>query len=106
MRRGVDEANARISRLEEVVSDHHADDYLVEEAMHDLPIARSKLRDSRNHLQCLERALGVEDHKTYHHLAQSEYIRLRMNAWAIKMRLRDRLRSRKFELDCVERSLR
>lgn len=89
MRRGVGEANARISRLEEVVSDHHADDYLVEEAMHDLPIARSKLRDSQNRLQHLEHTLGVEDHKTYHHLAQSEYIRFRMNAQAIKMRLQD-----------------
>lgn len=106
LRRAVNEINARISRLEEVVSDHHADEFLVEEAMHDLPIARNKLRSNRGLLHRLEHALGVEDHKTYHHLSQSEYIQLRMNARAIKMRLRERLCSRKFEMERVERSVR
>lgn len=60
----------------------------------------------RTVLQCLEHALGVEQQRTYSHLANSEFIRLRMNARAIKTCLRDRLQSRKFELDRVERSVR
>lgn len=106
LRRAVDSSNACISRLEDILSDPHADDFLVAEAGNDLPTARTKLRKHRSMLQRLELALGVEEHKTYRHLANSEFIRLRMNARAIKIRLCDRLRSRKFELDRVERSIR
>ncbi|KAJ7632028.1 hypothetical protein B0H17DRAFT_1280950 [Mycena rosella] len=53
-----------------------------------------------------EAALGVSQRQALHTLATSQYLRLRMNARALKRRLRDRLRSRKFELDKVERSFR
>lgn len=88
------------------MSDPYADDFLVAEASNELPAARKKLKNYRSTLGHLEHALGVEDHKSYRHLANSEFIRLRMNARAIKIRLRERLRSRKFELDRVERSVR
>lgn len=106
MRRSVDESNARISRLEDILSDPHADEFLVAEATNDLSSARTRLKNHRSVLGRRELALGVEEHKTYRHLANSEFIRLRMNARAIKIRLRDRLRSRKFELVRVERSVR
>lgn len=106
LRRAVEELNTQISRLEQVVSDPHADDFLVAEARNNLPEAMKKLQRHRTSLSRTERALGVEEHKAYHHLANSEFIRLRMNAHALKIRLRDRLRSRKFELDRVERSVR
>lgn len=102
----MEELNAQISRLEQIVSDPHADDFLVAEASNDLPGARKKLQNHRITLGRAERSLGVEEHKSYRHLANSEFIRLRMNARAVKMCLRDRLRSRKFELDRVERSVR
>ncbi|KAJ7832722.1 hypothetical protein B0H13DRAFT_2370815 [Mycena leptocephala] len=41
-----------------------------------------------------------------HELASSEYMRIRMNTRALKIRLRLRLCARKFELDPVERALR
>ncbi|KAJ7450463.1 hypothetical protein FB451DRAFT_1186860 [Mycena latifolia] len=53
-----------------------------------------------------EAALGVAERQSLNGLADSEYMRLRMNARALKRRLRDRLRGRKFELDRVERSFR
>ncbi len=39
-------------------------------------------------------------------LVNNPYFSLRMNAMALKTRLRDKLRSRKFELDPVERMAR
>jgi hypothetical protein len=53
-----------------------------------------------------EEALGVDEHQELEQLLNSEYMRLRMNARALKLRLRQRLRWRKFELDPVERNLR
>ncbi|KAJ7071743.1 hypothetical protein B0H15DRAFT_793346 [Mycena belliarum] len=53
-----------------------------------------------------ESALGVEEKQSLNGLVNSRYMRLRMNARALKRRLRDRLRARKFELDRVERSFR
>ena len=50
--------------------------------------------------------MGVNEHQQLKKFAASEYFRLRMNARAVLRRLRDRLRSRKFELDKVERSFR
>ncbi|KAJ7220486.1 hypothetical protein GGX14DRAFT_532534 [Mycena pura] len=61
--------------------------------------AQKKLRDK-------EAALGVVEHQELKKLGKSNYIRLRMNARAMLRRMRDRLRSRKFELDRVERSFR
>lgn len=88
------------------MSDPHANDFLVAEARDDLPVTRTKLKKDRNTLARMEIALGVTELKKYHHLAKSEFIQHRMNAHAIKIRLRDRLRARKFELDRVERSVR
>ncbi|KAJ7097300.1 hypothetical protein B0H15DRAFT_920938 [Mycena belliarum] len=53
-----------------------------------------------------ESALGVEEKQSLNGLVNSRYMQLRMNARALKRRLRDRLRARKFELDRVERSFR
>ncbi|KAJ7811762.1 hypothetical protein B0H13DRAFT_2243255 [Mycena leptocephala] len=57
-------------------------------------------------LQRKEEALGVDEHQELEQLLNSEYMRLRMNTRALKLRLRQRLRWRKFELDPVERNLR
>jgi hypothetical protein len=68
-------------------------------AVEALSKAQKKLRDK-------EAALGVVEHQVLKKLSKSNYIRLRMNTRAILRRMRDRLRSRKFELDRVERSFR
>ncbi|KAJ7462893.1 hypothetical protein FB451DRAFT_1341052 [Mycena latifolia] len=61
--------------------------------------AEAKLRQK-------EGALGVSERQALRGLVNSDYMRLRMNARALKRRLWDRLRSRKFELDKVEHSFR
>ena len=70
-----------------------------------------QLRDGRNHLAQLEqglarkkRALGVGEQADLRKLQQNAFLRLRMNALALKHRLRDRLRQRKFEIEKLERS--
>ena len=49
-------------------------------------------------------ALGLDERAQLSRLAKSKFLQLRMNACALKQRIRDRLRQRKFELDRLERS--
>ncbi|KAJ7687025.1 hypothetical protein B0H17DRAFT_1203874 [Mycena rosella] len=72
----------------------------------ELAAAEEAQATAERHLRNKEDALGVSQRQALHTLATSQYLRLRMNARALKRRLRDRLRSRKFELDRVERSFR
>ncbi|KII82995.1 hypothetical protein PLICRDRAFT_119974 [Plicaturopsis crispa FD-325 SS-3] len=51
-------------------------------------------------------ALGATDRANLQQLATNEYVRVRMNARALKKRIRDRLRQRKFELERLEREYR
>ncbi|KAJ3717384.1 hypothetical protein C8R42DRAFT_586975 [Lentinula raphanica] len=96
----------RISKLEEIISDLDAEDYDIADAEAQLPALQKRLSDSRLALLHEEQKLGVEDKASYQHLARSPFINLRMNARAIKMRLRSRLTARKFECDRLERSFR
>ncbi len=50
--------------------------------------------------------LGVDELSDFQSLLNSKFLQLRMNARALKMRIRQRLRDRKFELDRLERSYR
>ncbi|KAJ7845029.1 hypothetical protein B0H14DRAFT_2358311, partial [Mycena olivaceomarginata] len=68
--------------------------------------AEEALSKAEKQLHERETALGIQEHQALRKLGKSTYIRLRMNARALKRRLRDRLRARKFELDKVERSFR
>ncbi|KAJ7704889.1 hypothetical protein B0H17DRAFT_1156918 [Mycena rosella] len=72
----------------------------------ELAAAEEAQATAERHLRNKEDALGVSQRQALHTLATSQYLRLRMNARALKRRLRDRPRSRKFELDRVERSFR
>ncbi|KAJ7708199.1 hypothetical protein B0H17DRAFT_1156047 [Mycena rosella] len=72
----------------------------------ELAVAEVAVATAESQLRNKEAALGVSQRQALHTLATSQYLRLRMNARALKRRLRDRLRSRKFELDKVERSFR
>lgn len=69
-----------------------------------LDTARNDLSKAQRRLRSLESQLGTDDRKVLDKIRGSEYLRLRMNARALKMRLRERLRVRKFELDRIERS--
>ena len=51
-------------------------------------------------------ALGIETHMLLRDISTNDYLQLHMNAHALKQRIRDRLRQRKFELKCLERAYR
>ncbi|KAJ7891605.1 hypothetical protein B0H14DRAFT_3428393 [Mycena olivaceomarginata] len=51
----------------------------------------------------IESAAEGTEHAELQELVKSEYMRLQMNACALKLRLRERLRARKFEMDVVQR---
>jgi hypothetical protein len=72
-----------------------------------------QLDDARKHLASLEQgmrrkraALGVDDQVDLRRLQQDAFLRIRMNALALKERIRDRLRQRKFEIEKLERNYR
>jgi hypothetical protein len=68
--------------------------------------AEDALAKAEGNLKKKKEALGITDLRRLKSLENNKFIGLRMNAHALKRRLRDRLRSRKFELDRVERSCR
>ena len=107
MRAALKTRRAQVSRLERQYMDA-ADDQYPDAALYGMEYqtAAEALTAAEIKLKQREAALGVAENQELKRLASSEYIRLRMNARALKRRLRDRLRSRKFELDKVERSFR
>ncbi|KAJ7080664.1 hypothetical protein B0H15DRAFT_997243 [Mycena belliarum] len=68
--------------------------------------ASESLEKAQSELDRKEAALGVTERQSLNGLGSSQYLQLKMNARALKRRLRDRLQARKFELDRVERSFR
>lgn len=92
----------RVRSLQDVILDDTSDAVDVEIATRDLDIVRAKFRKIEDSLRRKEAALGVEERQTLRHLVNSAYIQDRMNARAIKCRLREKLRGRKFELDRIE----
>ncbi|KAJ3715841.1 hypothetical protein C8R42DRAFT_544498, partial [Lentinula raphanica] len=101
-----DSLRDQISTLEDIVTDMNSEVYEVAEAEEKLPDLREKLLSVQARLLRQEQTLGVVGRAQYHHLATSPFIALRMNAHALKLRLRKRLTSRKFERDRIERSFR
>jgi hypothetical protein len=67
---------------------------------------RGKCKRVADNIQKRRNSLGVSDQANLRDLRNSAYLRIRMNARAIKTRLRDRLRNRKFEIEKLERSYR
>ena len=107
MRTALKTRRTQVSRLEQQFMDA-ADDEDPDAALYEMQYtaAREALAAAETKLRKKEAALGVEQNQALKRLADSEYMRLVMNARALKRRLRDRLRARKFELDRVERSYR
>ncbi|GBE84393.1 hypothetical protein SCP_0603720 [Sparassis crispa] len=68
--------------------------------------ARSKSARIASALECKKAALGIGECAQLVRLACNVFLRIRMNAHAIKHRIRDRLHQCKFELKHLERSYR
>ncbi|KAG6822733.1 hypothetical protein H0H92_012755 [Tricholoma furcatifolium] len=74
--------------------------------MTDLAEARIQLKDLNARIQRKENVLGVDERTELQLLMTNPYFTTMLNALAVKQRLHDKLRSRKFELERVERSFR
>ena len=68
--------------------------------------ARSRLETVQKIISKKKAALSIDGRLNLHKVAQSRYLQLRMNAHALKHRIRDRLRQRKFELERLEQAYR
>lgn len=78
--------------------------------MDDIP---QQLLDAQSSRVCITKslsrkynALGVDEREILANAARSSYFRLRMNARALKRRIRNRLRQQKFELERLEQAYR
>ncbi|KAG6807063.1 hypothetical protein H0H92_008485, partial [Tricholoma furcatifolium] len=89
-----------------LVSEHGIglDDHTL--TMTDLAEARIQLKDLNARIQRKENVLGVDERTELQLLMTNPYFTTMLNALAVKQRLREKLRSRKFELERVERSFR
>jgi flagellar biosynthesis regulator FlaF len=76
------------------------------ESMMLLNEARAKASRIRKAFQTKRATLGVDGRLNLQLLTNDNFLRLRMNARALKKRIRDRLRQRKFELERLERAYR
>ncbi|RDB27721.1 hypothetical protein Hypma_003286 [Hypsizygus marmoreus] len=106
LRKGRDILKERVQELEGILIDPDAPADIFADAEIGLERARESLLESNRRIQVKERALGINDRDELQRLISNPYIAARMNARALKQRLRDKLRFRKFELDRLERSFR
>ncbi|KAJ7687669.1 hypothetical protein B0H16DRAFT_1670060 [Mycena metata] len=72
----------------------------------DVEAAEAALKETKEKLRRKEGELGVTERQDLKKLLNSQYMRLVMNARALKLRLVQRLQHRKFEMDPVERACR
>jgi hypothetical protein len=97
---------SRIENLMAVISDPASPEYMVLDAENKYNAALSASERISALLRQKERALGPVERQQLRKLVTSPYLRDRMNALALKIRLRDKLRSRKFEIERLERTFR
>lgn len=96
----------RVASLEESLEDEDCTPDVRLYAQLHLASARAAWKKAKEKAARLERELGVNDSTVLKKLAHAPYYSARMNARALKERLRAKLRDRKFELDPIERSFR
>ncbi|KAG6912561.1 hypothetical protein DXG01_013806, partial [Tephrocybe rancida] len=73
------------------------------EAKADLESVRVRLQDLNTRIQNKQSVLGVTDRARLRNLTNNPFLTAWMNALALKQRLCDRLRARKFEIERLER---
>ncbi|RDB26796.1 hypothetical protein Hypma_005259 [Hypsizygus marmoreus] len=104
LRKARDIHKKRVEELEAVIVDPTTDAETFVDAELRLDDARAALEHANANVHAKERALGVDSHAELLRLVNSPFITARMNARAVKTRLREKLRACKFELDRLERS--
>ncbi|THU88323.1 hypothetical protein K435DRAFT_580048, partial [Dendrothele bispora CBS 962.96] len=106
LRNAVDVLRQRVQSLEQVLLSPQTPAYQKAMTTDDLTKAREQLHTAIVKMNKQERSLGIPEQAQLKHLTNSAFLTKRMNARAVKTRLRERLRARKFELDRLERSFR
>ncbi|THV02106.1 hypothetical protein K435DRAFT_853082 [Dendrothele bispora CBS 962.96] len=106
LRKNVEVYEQRVIDLEAVLLSNHSRPDQRAMAGEDIQKAKSDLVKARQNLAQQERSLGIPERRQLKHLLESPFLTKRMNALSLKMRLRQRLRARKFELNRLERSYR
>jgi hypothetical protein len=96
----------RVASLEESIEDENCTPDVQLYVETNLDDARAAWKKEKDRATRLQHALGVQDSTVLKKLAHGDYYSARMNAKALKGRLRAKLRDRKFELDPIERSFR
>lgn len=105
-RNKADQLFKRMTTLEETLVNPLSTDDAQLYAELNLEDSRKAWNQQKDRAARLERQLGIDDKTVLKKLAHTEYYTARMNAKAVKERLRAKLRARKFELDPIERSVR
>ncbi|KAJ3764685.1 hypothetical protein FB446DRAFT_795852 [Lentinula raphanica] len=106
LRKARDVAQEHVDDLQRRIIDMSSETWDVATAELELQSAVETLRKAQRRVTKKEDALGVDAKHQLRSLIKSPFLTKKMNARALKMRIRERLRSRKFELDRLERSYR
>jgi hypothetical protein len=106
LRKVRDVLKQRVEDIENSIIDGFTDLASTVDAERRLEDARTALQHAETKVKAKENVLGVDDRTELRRLTQSIFIATRMNALALKIRLRERLCARKYELDPLERSFR
>ena len=105
--KNIDEYKREIGELESMMElseyPEGLDIFIVDESLVDL---RSRLAKAVNAVSNKRTKLGVDAHLVLQRLIGNQFLRLRLNALAVKQRIHDWLRQRKFELENLERAYR
>ncbi|KAJ8455492.1 hypothetical protein ONZ45_g18932 [Pleurotus djamor] len=94
----------RVGTLQAIIADLSSDDYDVVDAEASLPQVKASLRRAEDQYNRKCSLLDAQDEQRLRYLICSPYINLRMNTLAVKTRLRDNLRKRRFEIAPLERT--
>ncbi|KAG6823012.1 hypothetical protein H0H92_011726, partial [Tricholoma furcatifolium] len=92
--------------LNKILLDHTTEPDVHAETIQELAALRSNISNINLTISKRSDLLGVSDRTRLQKLVNNPFYAARVNAIAMKTRLRDRLRSRKFEMEHVERSFR
>lgn len=99
-------AQALVDDLRKRIIDTSSEPWDAATAELELESAIQGLRKAQARVTKKENTMGVDAKHKLRTLLKSPFLAKRMNACALKIRIRERLRSRKFELDRLERSYR
>lgn len=106
LRKSRDSFRDQVKTIQTIIADTATPDWQVITAELELESAKDSLRRAEGMVKNKEGKLGVNEKQKLEKLLQSPFLSKRMNALALKTRIREHLRNRKFDLDHLERSYR